>query len=103
MGSGVERTVLNLSSVPRCATGEKSRVSAVEVFLFTALEILGSGDLLIACLCLLSSLCTRSGLPWWLSGKESACQCRDARSLNWEDPLEKETETHFSILGGEIP
>ena len=24
------------------------------------------------------------GLPWWLSGKESACQCR--RSLIWEDP-----------------
>ena len=25
------------------------------------------------------------GLPWWLSGKESTCQCR--RSLVWEDPL----------------
>ena len=60
-GPGVERTVLNLSSVPRCAAGEKSRVSAVEVFLFTALESLGSSDLLIACLSLLSSLCARSG------------------------------------------
>ena len=25
------------------------------------------------------------GLPWWLSCKESACQCR--RSLIWEDPM----------------
>ena len=21
------------------------------------------------------------GIPWWLSGKESACQCRDAGSI----------------------
>ena len=27
------------------------------------------------------------GLPWWLSGKESACQCRKwVHSLVWEDP-----------------
>jgi len=27
------------------------------------------------------------GLPWWLSGKESACQCRRHRSpLVLEDP-----------------
>ena len=102
MGSGVERTVLNLSSVPRYTTGEKSRVSAVEVFLFTALEILGFSDLLIACLCWVH--CAPGlGLPWWLNSKEFACQCRDTRSLNWEDPLEKETETHFRILGCEIP
>ena len=26
-------------------------------------------------------------LPWWLSGKESACQCRRrCQSLGWEDP-----------------
>ena len=28
------------------------------------------------------------GLPWWLSGKESACQFLRVRSLDWEDPLE---------------
>ena len=33
----------------------------------------------------------------WLSGKASACQ-----SLEWEDPLEKETATHSSILAWEI-
>ena len=37
------------------------------------------------------------GLPRWLSGKASACQ-----SLDWEDPLEKETATHSSILAWEI-
>ena len=27
------------------------------------------------------------GLPWWLSGKESTCQCRTlVQSLIWEDP-----------------
>ena len=31
----------------------------------------------------------------WCSGKEYACQCRDA---GWEDPLEKEMETHSIIL-----
>ena len=25
------------------------------------------------------------------------------RSLSWEDPLEEEMETHFSILAGKIP
>ena len=44
-------------------------------------------------------------LPWGLSGKESACQCRRL----WfgpqveEDPLEKEMATHSSILAWEIP
>ena len=44
----------------------------------------------------LMQLCTRKtnnpiksgqkGFPWWLSGKESACQCkRQIRSLIWED------------------
>ena len=44
------------------------------------------------------------GLPWWLSGKESACQCsRQVRFLGQEDPLEKEMATHSSILAWEIP
>ena len=44
------------------------------------------------------------GLPWWLSDKESTCQCRRhglnpwAGSLTQEDPLEKEMATHPSIL-----
>ena len=33
---------------------------------------------------------------WWLSGKESVCQCRIA--LGREDLLEKEMATHSSIL-----
>ncbi|KAM7231060.1 hypothetical protein CapIbe_017505 [Capra ibex] len=41
-------------------------------------------------------------LPWWLSGKESACQCRRHRfnSLGQEDPLEKEMATHSVFLPG---
>ena len=40
-----------------------------------------------------------SGLPRWLSGEESACQCRRCGF----DPLEKEMATHSSILAWEIP
>ena len=46
------------------------------------------------------------GLPWWLSGKESACQCRRLEFSSWvrqEDPLQKEMATHSSILAWEIP
>ena len=42
------------------------------------------------------------GLPWWLSGKDSACSAGD-RSLGWEDPLEEDMATHFSILAWRIP
>ena len=43
-------------------------------------------------------------LPWWLSGKESGCQCRGLiRSLGWEDPLEKEMAIHSRILARRIP
>ena len=35
---------------------------------------------------------------------ESACSAGDLGStLGWEDPLEKEKATHFSILAWEIP
>ena len=51
-------------------------------------------------------LCTHisiSGLPWWLRGKESACNARDlGPSLDWEDPLEKGTATHSNILAWRI-
>ena len=46
-----------------------------------------------------------TGFPWWLSGKESTCQCRrrGVQSLIQGDPLEKEIATHSSILAWEIP
>ena len=45
------------------------------------------------------------GLPWWLSGKESACQCRRLGFNPWvrKIPLEKEMATHSSILAWRIP
>ena len=45
------------------------------------------------------------GLPWWLSGKESTCQCRRCGSDPWvgKIPLEKETATHSNTLAWEIP
>ena len=42
------------------------------------------------------------GLSWWLSGKESTCQCRrletQVRSLGQEGPLEEEMATCSNIL-----
>ena len=45
------------------------------------------------------------GLPWWLSGKESARQCRRPGFDPWVGniPLEKEMVTHSSVLDWEIP
>ena len=44
------------------------------------------------------------GASRWLSDKEFSCQCRDmVWSLVWEDPLEKEMATPFSVLAWEIP
>ena len=47
------------------------------------------------------------GLPRWLSGKESTCQCKrlkmQVQFLGREDPLEEEMATHSSILTGEMP
>ena len=43
-------------------------------------------------------------LPWWLSGKESTRSEETwIQSLGWKDPLEKEMETHSSILAWEVP
>ena len=46
-------------------------------------------------------------LPRWLSGKESACQCRRhkmlVQSLDQEDSLEEGIATHLSILNWRIP
>ena len=44
------------------------------------------------------------GLPWWLSGKKSACNAGDKGSIpGWGNPLEKEIATHSSSLAWEIP
>jgi len=38
------------------------------------------------------------GLPWHLSGEESACNAGvQVQSLGWGDPLEKEVAPHSSI------
>ena len=46
-------------------------------------------------------------LPWWLSGKESACneemQKTQVPFLCRVDPLEEDMETHCSILAWETP
>ena len=39
--------------------------------------------------------------PWWLSWYKISLQC--VQSLGWEDPLEKGTATHSSILAWRIP
>ena len=46
------------------------------------------------------------GLPWWLSGKESAYQCwtqRLVQSRGWEEILEEGMATHSSIPSWSIP
>ena len=44
------------------------------------------------------------GLPGGSAGKESACNTGDlVQFLGWEDPLEKGTATHASILVWRIP
>ena len=44
------------------------------------------------------------GLPWWLSGKESTCQCRRCGFDPWvrKIPLEEEMITHSSILAWKV-
>ena len=48
-----------------------------------------------------------SGLPWWFSVKESACNAGTAgvsgRPLGQEDPLEEGITTQASILAWRIP
>ena len=52
-----------------------------------------------------------TGLPWWLNGKESACNTGGisstkeemrVESLGWDDPLEKEMAIHSSIFAWKI-
>ena len=48
------------------------------------------------------------GLPWWLSGNESACNAGDLGLITGlegmvEDPLEEGMSVHSSILAWRIP
>ena len=44
-----------------------------------------------------------SGLPWWISNKEYACNAGDwVQSLGLEDPLEKGMATPLVFLNGEF-
>ena len=44
------------------------------------------------------------GLPWWMSGNESACQYRRQQVHPWVGKIPEEgNETHFSMLAREIP
>ena len=46
---------------------------------------------------------TKAGFPGGSAGKESACNVGDLVLIpGWEDPLEKGTATHSSILAGEF-
>ena len=44
-------------------------------------------------------------LPWWLSGKEFACECTKRRFDSWvrKIPWKKETATQSNILAWESP
>ena len=42
-------------------------------------------------------------LPWWLSGKESACKAGAIEDWGQEDPLEEGVATYFSVLAWRIP
>ena len=50
-------------------------------------------------------VCVSKILSGWLSGKESACQCRRHGFDPWTGkiPLEKEMTIHSSMLAWEIP
>ena len=52
-----------------------------------------------------SPLILSHGLPWWLSGKESACQCRRRRFDPSVDkmPWRRKMAIYCSILAWEIP
>ena len=54
-----------------------------------------------------ASYSSSCGLPRWLSGKDSACQCRNAGDMGliprlWY-PVKEEMEAHSNILAWKIP
>ena len=52
-----------------------------------------------------SGISLSNKLPWWLSGKVSACQCKRLEFNSWVEkiPQEKEMASHSSILAWKIP
>ena len=52
---------------------------------------------------LTESLNVITGFPGSSEGKKSACNAGDLSSITEEEPLEKETATHSSILAWKIP
>ena len=48
-------------------------------------------------------VCLTFGLPWGLSGKESACQCRRRGFNPWVRKIPWKMATHSSTLALEIP
>ena len=60
---------------------------------------------LTSLLCFMFSMVFWGEHLWWLSGKESACQCRRSKFDPWVGKilLQKETATHSNILAWENP
>jgi len=54
--------------------------------------------------CIMCTVTRIKELSWWLSGKESACQCRRYGFDPWvgKTPLEKEMAAHSNILAGKL-
>ena len=54
--------------------------------------------------CIMCTVTRIKELSWWLSGKESACQCRRYGFDSWvgKTPLEKEMAAHSNILAGKL-
>ena len=91
-----------LSTFFQLLPSDLKRNNVSPLFLFTLFHL--SAKAQNPCLIILNSVANNALLlPWWLSGKESACQCRRLRFLGRENPLEKEMATHSSILIWEIP
>jgi len=73
---------------------EKKKFCSLPFFLLTKIHML------IQC----SHLCNIKPLNGGSAGKESACSVKTwVPSLGWENPLEKGTATHSSILAWRIP
>ena len=43
------------------------------------------------------------GLPWWLSGKESACQCRGHRFHPWSGKISDVVEPEVRQVDSSVP
>ena len=71
-----------LSSFFQLLPSDLKRTNVSPLFLFTLFHL--SAKAQNPCLVILNSVANNAlGLPWWLSGKESACQCRRLRFNPW--------------------